>query len=423
MSTELHHARTNLNIPSELTLRPYRTPDFAAEHRALATLVGELAENPRNMLQRLAEVALDLCRADSAGVCLLDDNGCSWEAKAGVSAAACSSMPSDASLSGLCVDRNAVQLLHPHDRAFPDLRHEPQFAEALLVPFHDHGQPVGTVWVVRQDGSRQFDAEDARLVGELTHFASAGWQLWRASEAAARSQQRKDQFIATLGHELRNPLSVLKTASQVMKIDGASRDALTRGADIIGRQVHHITRLVNDLLDVSRIESGKLQLDVRAVDVREVVSNTLESRRADADRRQQSLTMDLAPEPIVVDADAVRLVQVVSNLVDNAIKYTPDAGHITVAVTANERHARIVVQDDGAGIPSDQIERIFEPFTQLPQSRGAARGGMGLGLALVRRLTELHGGTVDVASGGPGLGSRFAVSLPLERRPAAPLSV
>jgi signal transduction histidine kinase len=233
---------------------------------------------------------------------------------------------------------------------------------------------------------------------------------------ALRSElRRKDEFLATLGHELRNPLSVLTTASLIFKMEGASTADMKHAAEIIGRQVQHVTRLVNDLLDMERIDNGKLQLDLRPVDLREIVTNTLELRRADAVRRKQSLTMQLTPDPVVVDADAVRLAQVVSNLVDNAVKYTPDAGHINVAVTADGREAVIVVQDDGAGIPPERVESIFEPFVQLPQSRNAARGGMGLGLSLVRRLTELHGGKVDVTSGGQGGGSRFAVRLPLSQ--------
>jgi signal transduction histidine kinase len=234
--------------------------------------------------------------------------------------------------------------------------------------------------------------------------------------------RRKDEFIAMLGHELRNPLSVLTTASRIFKIDGATSVDMKRAAEIIGRQVQHVTRLVNDLLDMERIDHGKLQLDVRSVDLREIVTQTLESRRPEAERRQQSLTMQLAPDPVVVDADAVRLVQVLSNLVDNAVKYTPEAGHINVAVTADGGEAVIVVQDDGAGIPSERVERIFEPFVQLSESRNAARGGMGLGLPLVRRLTELHGGTVEVTSRGQGCGSRFAVHLPLQQPMASSLT-
>ena len=226
--------------------------------------------------------------------------------------------------------------------------------------------------------------------------------------------RRKDEFLATLGHELRNPLTVLATASSIFKMAGASSTDMKRAADIIGRQVQHLTRLVNDLLDLERIDNGKLQLDRHPVDVREIVTNSLESGREKVERRQQSLTVRLTRDPVVVDADEVRLVQVVSNLVDNAIKYTPNAGHIDVAVTTDGEEVLIVVQDDGAGIPPEHVENIFEPFVQLSESRPAARGGMGLGLPLVRRLTEMHGGRVDVSSGGRNCGSRFAVHLPLQ---------
>jgi signal transduction histidine kinase len=214
-------------------------------------------------------------------------------------------------------------------------------------------------------------------------------------------------------------LSVLTTASLIFNMEGATSADMKHAAEIIGRQVQHVTRLINDLLDMERIDNGKLQLDVRSVDLREIVTNTLESRRADADRRKQSLTMQLTRDPVFVDADAMRLAQVVSNLVDNAVKYTPDSGHIHVAVTANGREAVIVVQDDGNGIPSESVDSIFEPFVQLSEPPHAARGGMGLGLSLVRRLTELHGGTVDVTSGGQGGGSRFAVHLPLQQSMAS----
>ena len=235
------------------------------------------------------------------------------------------------------------------------------------------------------------------------------------SIALRNELRRKDQFIATFGHELRNPLSVLTTASRILLMDGATTADMKRAADIIGRQVQHVTRLINDLLDSERIDNGKLQLDVRSVDLREIVTNTLESRRPEAELRKQALTVQLTRDPVLVDADAVRLTQVISNLVDNAVKYTPDQGHIDVAVTADGHEAAIVVQDDGAGIPSECVDRIFEPFVQLSDSRKAASGGLGLGLSLVRRLTELHGGTVDVASGGRGRGSRFTVHLPLHQ--------
>jgi signal transduction histidine kinase len=407
----------DVDITSELERRAHRAPDFAAEHGAVTALVAELARNPRNVLQRLAEVALGLCHADTAGVSLLEGDVFRWEAVAGVSASARGrTLPRHASPCGVCVDRDAVQLMRRPDRRFQALSGERPFFEALLVPFHDHGEPAGAVWLVHQNADRMFDGEDARVVGVLTLFASAAWQLWKAGDAAAHSGTQKDLFIATLGHELRNPLSVLTTAAAVLKVRAGTDDDVQRTVDMVERQCRHVSRLVDDLLDIARIESGKLELDVQPVDLRAIVTDTVEGRRAEVDRRRQVVTVQLANAPIVVHADPVRLVQVVSNLVDNAAKYTPDAGHIAIAVTSEGGDAVVVVQDDGAGIPTERLQSIFEPFVQLPGARGQTRGGMGLGLALVRRLTELHGGRIEVASDGLARGSRFTVRLPVQAR-------
>ena len=347
--------------------------------QAVSMLAAALAENPRRMLQRLPDVARQLCRADAAGVSLVD--GVTFttdETGDGVSEAAA--------------------------------------GDCLVVPFHDHGRAAGTLWIVSQDAGRRFDAEEARLLGVLTHLASAAAQLWRANQAAG-TIQRKDEFIAILGHELRNPLSALTMSSAALKSPGIKNDDRQLATAMIDRQIHHISRLVDDLLDMTRIENGKMRLDLRAVDLRDIVRNTLESRRPEVERRKHHVTVEVASEPVVVDGDPVRLVQVLSNLVDNAVKYTPEAGHITVAVSAEGNEATVAVQDDGDGIPPDRVGSIFEPFVQLSHPHRDARGGMGLGLALVRRITELHGGRVDASSAGEGRGSRFAVHLPMHVAP------
>jgi signal transduction histidine kinase len=347
--------------------------------QALVMLAAALAENPRRMLQRLPDVARQLCRADAAGVGLI--GGATFtttETEDGVSEAAA--------------------------------------GDCLVVPFNDHGKAAGTLWIVSHDANRRFGAEEARLLGGLTHLASAAAQLWRANQAAG-SIQRKDEFIAILGHELRNPLFALTMSSAALKAPGLRNEDRQLATAMIDRQIHHITRLVDDLLDMTRIENGKMRLDLRAVDLREIVRNTLESRRPEVERRKHRVTVEVSSAPVLVDGDPVRLVQVLSNLVDNAVKYTPEAGHITVAVTADGHEATVAVQDNGDGIPPDRVGSIFEPFVQLSHTQRDARGGMGLGLALVRRLTELHGGTVDASSAGEGRGSRFAVHLPMHVAP------
>jgi signal transduction histidine kinase len=176
-----------------------------------------------------------------------------------------------------------------------------------------------------------------------------------------------------------------------------------------------MTRLAGDLLDVARIESGQLELERRVVDVRTIVAETVEARRAQIERRRHSLNVEIGPDPILIDADPVRLAQVVSNLVDNAAKYTPEQGTITVALSVQGDEAVVAVSDTGLGIPLAEARRIFEPFAQLPDSRHASAGGVGLGLALVKRLTELHDGHVNVTSDGPGQESCFTIRLPIRR--------
>jgi signal transduction histidine kinase len=403
-----------VDIRPELDVRPRRASSVAEERRAFSVLAAEMAANPRNMLQKVVELAVDLCGAHTAGISLLEGDVFRWEAVAGVFAAARgSTMPRDQSPCGVCIDRDATQLMYLADRCFPALLAEPRFVEALLIPFHENGKPIGTVWVVSHTDDRKFDQEDERIVRELSQFASAGWQLLRASEALAERNRSKDDFLATLGHELRNPLGAIVAATAVLQQRTATDPASLRALDIIARQSQHMTRLTDDLLDIARIESGKLEIERRPLDVRRVIADTIECRRDQIDRRRQSLKLELGNEPIVVDADPIRLAQVVSNLIDNAAKYTPEQGSISVSLLSERGEAVFAVRDSGIGIPPQRTHTIFEPFIQLAQSRNGFGGGLGLGLALVKSLTELHGGLVKVTSDGPNQGSCFTVRLPI----------
>jgi signal transduction histidine kinase len=408
----------DVDILTELADRPSRSPNYERDHRAFVLLAREMAENPRNMLQKLAEIALDLCDAHTAGVTLADGDVFRWEAVAGVFAAVRrGTMPRHESPCGVCVDRDATQLMYLPDRCFPALVSEPRFVEALLIPFHDHGKPIGTVWIVSHTLERKFDREDERILGVLSGFAATGWQLWKTNETIVAQGRRKDEFIATLSHELRSPFGAIVTATAIVR-QRSSGDALAvHATDIITRQSHHISRLIEDLLDTARIDSGKLQLERRAVDLRGLVAESVEERRSQIESRQHSMTLDLGTEPIFVDADPVRLAQVVSNLVDNAAKYTPVNGHLSVTVSQNGDEVAVAVHDTGLGIAADQALNIFEAFNQLPETRRLSAGGLGLGLPLVRRLTEMHGGTVSLVSAGLGRGSCFTVRLPMRPGP------
>jgi signal transduction histidine kinase len=401
-----------VDIREELLSRPVRKPDYESEDRAFAALASEMAENPRNMLQKLVEMAVELCHADTAGISLLEGDVFRWEAVAGVFASSRNgTMPRAASPCGVCIERDTTQLMHLADRCFPALRAEPPFVEALLVPFRVQGQPVGTVWIVAHQCDRKFDRSDERVVRILSDFASAGWQLWKASKAAEEANCRKDSFLAVLGHELRNPLGAIVSASDLM-MKMPLEGACARAVAVVARQGRHLTRLVDDMLDLSRIGEGKLELKKQRVELRAVVDDAVEIARASIERNTHELSQALPAEPIWLEADPERLGQLLSNLLINAAKYTPAGGRIRLSAERRDGQVLISVQDNGIGIAREQLDGIFNMFEQLGTSVERSGGGLGIGLALVRRLAEMHGGSVVSMSAGIGKGSQFEVRLP-----------
>jgi signal transduction histidine kinase len=253
----------------------------------------------------------------------------------------------------------------------------------------------------------------------LTQYASSAWQLWQRGEEARENSHRKDEFVATLSHELRNPFGAIVSAAAVLEQRISESDPARRAVDVIVRQSQLVQRLIDDLLDIGRIEAGKLALNEQTVDLRPIVQESVEMRRPSVVDRQHELHLDLAGSPVITRADPLRVTQIVTNLIDNAAKYTPPHGHIRVSVAALDGHAEITVQDDGDGIPPDRVDAIFETFTQLRPASGGQ--GLGLGLGLVRRLTELQGGSIHVFSAGSGKGSRFTVRLPAAQLPDSSL--
>jgi signal transduction histidine kinase len=403
-----------VDVRVELESRPNRPPNYEAEHRALAALATEMTENPRNMLQKLVEMAVELCAADTAGISILEGNVFRWESLAGVFASRRNNtMPRDASPCGVCIDQNATQLMYLADRCFPALTAEPRFVEALLVPFHHQDKPVGTVWIVAHNYERKFDREDERIVQSLARFASAGWQLWKAYETEAESSRHKDEFLAMLGHELRNPLAAILNAKDILQNLPIDDSRAVRAIGVVARQSLHLRRMVEDLIDLTRISHGKLKLQKERIELRAVIDQSVEATRARFELRRQRLSTNIPDAPIALDADPIRLTQLLSNLLDNAAKYTPDGGKVSIEVTLEEDHVCIAVRDSGIGIPKEQLEGIFDLFTQLDESHTTASRGLGVGLALVRSLAELHGGSIDAASWGPGQGSLFTVCLPI----------
>lgn len=258
-----------------------------------------------------------------------------------------------------------------------------------------------------------------RRVRERTAELEASTALLQASEERLReSDRRKDQFLAILAHELRNPVAPISNSTRILKLRQATDPDVRWSLDVIDRQVNHLTRLIDDLLDVSRISRGKLELRRSRVTLAEVVESALESSRPLIEQFGHHLTIELPTQPILLEADLVRLSQVFMNLLNNSAKYTPKGGRIGLAAESeppgSEDPVAVVVRvrDSGVGIPAEKLPTLFEMFVQLDGKPGRPNGGLGIGLALVRHLVELHGGEVEASSPGPGLGSEFAVRLP-----------
>ncbi len=237
----------------------------------------------------------------------------------------------------------------------------------------------------------------------------------QAVAALREADRRKDEFLAMLAHELRNPLAPLRNAIGVLSRTLPEGTPHRQTVEMSDRQVRRLTRLVDDLLDVSRITQGKIALHREPVPIAEAVADAAEAVRPSIEQRRQRLTVRLPETAPVVLADGVRLAQVFENLLSNASKYTDAGGAIDVEVDDAGDAVSVRVRDTGIGLPPDQLERVFELFTQVDSSRDRAQGGLGIGLSLVRQLVELHGGTVSASSDGPGRGASFVVTLPRAR--------
>ena len=234
-----------------------------------------------------------------------------------------------------------------------------------------------------------------------------------AEDALKRESERKDEFLAMLAHELRNPLAPISTAAQMLTITGVSEQRIRQAGDIITRQVRHMTSLVDDLLDLSRITRGLVQIAQEDLDLKLVLNNAVEQALPLIEGRRHALSIYMSPSPAFVKGDKNRLVQVVANMLNNAAKYTPQNGAIELVLDVEDKHARIQVKDNGSGIPAALLPFIFDLFTQGERTPDRTQGGLGLGLSLVKNITALHGGQVKAQSNGVGCGSVFTVMLPL----------
>jgi signal transduction histidine kinase len=241
-----------------------------------------------------------------------------------------------------------------------------------------------------------------------------------AEEVAERLQEadaRKNEFLAMLSHELRNPMGAIRSATEVIKSANGDRESVKFASDVIDRQSRQLARLVDDLLDISRIARGKIELRTEEFDLVQAAQSGIETNRYLVNSKHLTMAVSLPNSPVRMHGDYARVVQIVANLVHNAATYTMPRGDIRISVDARHGEAEIRVSDSGIGIPADKLEDIFEPFIQLSPTAERAPSGLGIGLALVKTLTELHGGTVCAYSNGAGAGSEFVVQLPLLETP------
>ena len=308
-----------------------------------------------------------------------------------------------------------LNCIHPDDRARAQLSVETAkstgsyWDELRVVGDGSEHKWVELVGAVEYDGD-----EPIRMRGTVRDITDRKVVELELKE----TDRRKDEFLATLAHELRNPLAPIHNALQVMRLVEGDRQKFAEVREIMERQLVQMVRLVDDLLDISRISRGKIELRLERLDLTKVVQSAIETSAPLIESSQHRLAVDLSPDIYVV-GDFTRLAQVISNLLNNAAKYTPDAGEIQLKVQQAEDQVEILVKDNGIGIPPSMLPSLFEMFTQIDRSLERAQGGLGIGLSLVRRLVVMHGGSVSAHSDGVGKGCEFVVRIPAAKKEVA----
>lgn len=385
-------------------------PEISDEARRLSRLhqLQILDTAPEDVLDRLTELAATLCGMPIALISLIDHDRQWFKAAIGLEQGA--QTPRSVSFCGHAI---ASDELFEVD----DAHHDPRFADNPLVLGAPHiahyagvplvmpaGERIGTLCVI-SDRPGHLNAKTRRILKILADTVVSVLLL-------RESNRRKDEFLAMLAHELRNPLAPITTAAHLLKLSPQPAPRTRELGDLINRQVSHMTELVDDLLDISRVTRGITQIDRGEVDMRDVIHNALEQARPLMHAHGHALEVEVPEWPLRVEGDRVRLVQVLANILTNAAKYTPDCGRIRLQARDDGAQVVVSVSDNGQGIEAQLLPHIFELFTQARRQSDRSQGGLGVGLALVRALVELHGGSVQAHSAGPGQGSTFTVRLP-----------
>jgi signal transduction histidine kinase len=280
----------------------------------------------------------------------------------------------------------------------------------VVLPLVARGRTVGALAAALTVSARDYAEDDLELLRIVANRAALSLDNSRLYREIQDRDRQKDEFLAMLSHELRNPLGAIATAVHLLEGVDLTDGRALKARDVLARQTSHLARIVDDLLDVAQVTTGRVTLDRAPVDLRELVERAIDTLRVSGRLAGHRVTARL--QPVVVDVDAVRTAQIVTNILVNAVKYTDPGGAIDVELSAESTHAVLRVRDSGIGMSAEMIGRLFQPFSQEHQALDRARGGLGLGLTLVRRLVELQDGHVDAQSEGPGRGSTFTVRLP-----------
>ena len=301
--------------------------------------------------------------------------------------------------------------------------------DVVALPLRARGKTLAILGLSRAPSGRRFTPPDLALVETFASRAAIALENARLYREVQEADRQKNEFLSMLAHELRNPLAPIRNANEVLRHNVADQARVRWANGVIDRQVTHLVRLVDDLLDVSRLTLGKIRLAVETIALDSIISSAIEASRPLIDQFRHQLEVSTPPHPVRIEGDPTRLTQVLTNLLNNAAKYTPAGGRIWLAVegfgpgesspsplasvTPHPSQTVVIrVRDNGIGIPPDLLPRIFDPFTQANRSLDRSQGGLGIGLTLVRRLVEMHDGSVEAHSEGPGCGSEFVLRLP-----------
>lgn len=407
--------------------RPVRVSDHAAENRALMELARAQSGTRDRLLQKIADTALTLCGAGSAGISLVEGHAGGtqfrWLAVAGL----CAALRGKTTAWGECpcgatLDAGVPQLFVRPQAHFPCLQFPGvDVTEGVVVPIATDGMQLGAIWVMSHDTDRQFDLEDVRLLSNLAVFAGTALTLMNTRDLGEESDQRHNEFIAMLGHELRNPMAPIDSAITAAKLLSEENGKAFGVLTIAQRQMRHLRTLVDDLLDAARLKHGKLAIKYSNSSLNEIAFDAVTAIRHQIESRKHTLTLTGLDSPISVHADHVRLSQVLGNLLSNAAKYTPVGGVIELKVDlpALEQDAlppgsvTITVKDNGIGIDPSVQPHVFDLFSQSVRGRARAEGGLGIGLAVAKRMVELHEGSISIHSDGIGQGTVVSIRLPI----------